>query len=522
MAWPRRATHWRVWAGQRPVDPFPFTLSQAPPAPTADSAPEGPRREWILPAGGALAVCTVAALTVFTIPESRAVKSVPFLLLLLVLVLAIRRERRRNGLSFFSPLAVVALAYAVMFSVVPLADVAFGHPLTAHPGWWPVSWMAVAGFGLLLLGYQLVLRLAGESTVNSPSGWSPRLAAVLSLGLLGVAVVSVFLWISTFTELSNYLLNFGARNRLFPPPSSSVLLPVSFAASAVALQAASVARGPSGQRVVLFALFWLAPALIVSAFAGQRWRAMAIAVAVLGLYHLGWRKVSRRVIAAILVVLAAVFVGWGQQRNVVGTQSEAPSLVGSNFYYDYVGPSHELGQFRDFLITFEGVPKLLDYQYGSTFLSLIPGAPFPTGGYVYSSAFYGDLYSAGTSVSTPLPGELYMNFGLPGVLAGMLLFGALLGLIEAYRQRRPADYGPLAVYCYSLLPLALVLRGDITTFAGYWFVGLVPLAIAVYLVEGGRGRALVRAGEALGGQGRQAGHRLRARAAALVARGPEA
>lgn len=470
-----------------------------------------------------LAVCTVAALAVFTTPESRAVKSVPFLLLLLALVLALRRERRRNALSLFSLLAVAALVYAVIFCIVPLVDLAFGHPLTAHPGWWPVSWMAVAGFALLFVGYRLVLRRAGESAANSPSRWSHRLAAVLSLGLLGVAVVAVLLWILSFTELSNYLLNFGARNRLFPRPGPSVLLPVSLAASAVALQAANVVRGPSVKRVVLFGLLWLAPALIVSAFAGQRWRAMAVAVAVVGIYHLGWRRLSRRMIAAILVVLAVVFVAWGQQRNVVGTQGDAPSLVGSNFYYDYVGRSHEVGQFRDFLITFEGVPKVLDYRYGETFLSLIPRAPFPTGGYVYSTTFYRDFYASGTSVSTPLPGELYMNFGLPGVLAGMLLFGAVLGLLEAHRRRRPADYGPLAVYCYSLLPLALVLRGDLTTFAGYWFVGLVPLVAAVYLVEGGKGSALlVRVGETLAAQGRRAGHRLRARFPGLAARRPEA
>lgn len=469
--------------------------------------------------GGVLAVCSVAALVLFTAPESRLVKSLPFLLLLLALVLAIRRERRVNELSFFSLLTVVAVVYGFMFGVVPLADLAFDHPLTAHPGWWPVSWMAVAGFVLLFLGYQLVLRRVGESAASSPSRWSHRLATVLSLGLLGVAAVSVLLWIWSFTGLSDYLLNFGARNRLFPRPDPSVLLPVSLAASAVALQAANVARGPCARRVVLFALIWLLPALAISAFAGQRWRDMAILVGVVGTYHLGWRKLSRRMIAAFVVVLAVAFVAWGQQRNVIGTQDEAPSLVGSSFYYDYVGRSHELGQFRDLLITFEGVPKVLDYQYGRTFLSLIPGAPFPTGGYVYSRAFYGDFYATGTSVSTPLPGELYMNFGLPGVLAGMLLFGAVLGLLEAYRQRRPGDYGPLAVYCYSLLPLALVLRGDLTTFAGYWFVGLVPLVVAVYLVEGDRGRDLVRAGVA---QGRRAGHLLRARSRALAARRPEA
>jgi len=39
-----------------------------------------------------------------------------------------------------------------MFSTVPLAD-GFAHPLTAHPGWWPASWMAVAGFALLFVGF---------------------------------------------------------------------------------------------------------------------------------------------------------------------------------------------------------------------------------------------------------------------------------------------------------------------------------------------------------------------------------
>ena len=463
-------------------------------------SPGGLRGTWMLAAAGVLVAGVAIALALVTSPESRGLKAVPLLVLLGGLVLTLRRERRLRGLSLFSPFAMAMLAYGVMFVVVPLADLAFDHPLARHTGWWSASWLAVAGFALMVLGYRLVVWRRTEPVDRSSDG-SPRLVAVLSLSLLTVSVISVLAWISSFTDLPTYIANFGARTRLFPRPSSSILIPASLAAPAVVLQAANVARDPSTRRVVLFLLFWLLPGLLVSGFAGQRWRDLAILVAVASVYHLGWRRLSPRAVAATLAVLALAFVVWGQQRNVVGTLAEGPSLLSANIYYDYVGQTHELGQFRDFVITYEGIPDVVGYQYGATLLSLIPGAPFPTAGQVYSTAFYGDLYRAGTSIPTPLPGELYMNFALPGVAAGMLLFGGLLGVLESYRRREPAGYGRLAVYCYSILPLALVLRGDVTTFLGYWIVGLIPLLLAVGLVEGRLGRLVVRNVPALGSRG---------------------
>jgi oligosaccharide repeat unit polymerase len=186
--------------------------------------------------------------------------------------------------------------------------------------------------------------------------------------------------------------------------------------------------------------------------------------------------------AILAVVLAALFVAYGSERSSIGTRRSAPSLAGSNFYYNYAA-KHEVGQFRDFVITLEGVPKRLSFQHGVTFLSIIPGAPFPTSSYLFSTTFFPKLFAKGTGIPTPLPGELFMNFGFWGVLLGMALFGAALGLIEAHHRRNPGSIMALLIYAYSLVPMAGVLRGSFTTFAGFFILGLIPILLLRPLIE---------------------------------------
>lgn len=414
--------------------------------------------------------------------EVRSLVAVPHILIVLTAILILARERLLRKVDFMSPLGVALLAYTIMFAIVPLIDLRFGHPLAGHDTWWQAAWLAWFGLMLAGIGYTLALNMMPAINRSQVSIWNTGRATLWSLILMAIALTALFRELGGLAGMVSYFSRFAARHGTFQNPVP-LLLTISLASPAILLQAGSWLNTRTWRRGLSVVLLWLPPALVVSTFLGQRWRALAILVALAAVYHLGFRRIPVAAIAILMSALAVAFVLFGLHRNIVGTRQDALSLSGQNLYYNYVGTGHELGQFRDFIITMEGVPEELSFQGGRTFLSVIPGTPFPTGGYLYSTTFFPELYAAGTSIPTPLPGELYMNFGTGGILIGMAVFGFLLGLVESYFQRHRNTIGGILVYSYSIVPLALILRGEFTSFAGYWMAGLVPLLLLIRAIE---------------------------------------
>ncbi|MPZ91958.1 MAG: O-antigen polysaccharide polymerase Wzy [Actinobacteria bacterium] len=410
-------------------------------------------------------------------------KAAPFLASLLVIVLGLGRERAVRNLSVFSPLTFATAVYFVMFVAVPLADLWFGNPTTFQQSWWPASWLAFYGILAIFVGHALPFHLVRRSRVDRMSArWRPGLARLLALVLLVVAALAVIQRIGGLAALPSYLSSFALRHR-FVSSTTLTLVAISLVGPAICLMAGSWLRRPTSGRFLSILFIWIPPALFISAYLGQRWRALSILIALAAIVHLGNQKVSPATLAGISVALVALFLTIGLQRNVIGTQSQPRDVAGQGLYLNYVGVGHELSQFRELVITLDGVPDRLPFQSGKTFLSVIPNTSFPTSGFLYSSTFFPELHAIGSSVPTPLPGELYLNFGVPGILIGMLLYGAFLGMLEMYFHYTRNTIGGVLIYSYSLLPVALILRGDFTTFAGWYGVGLIGLVVALRFVQ---------------------------------------
>jgi oligosaccharide repeat unit polymerase len=296
---------------------------------------------------------------------------------------------------------------------------------------------------------------------------------------LAVGLVSLFIQLRSI-GFSVYLANFARRFSLVEN-GVPLLIRITLATPGLLLLAGNWVRAPTLRRAVIVAST-LPLVLFASGFLGQRWRDVTILFAMIAVFHHGYRRIPRSIMVPIAILLAAVFVLYGSERSSIGTNRSAPSLAGSNFYYNYLA-KHELGQFRDFVVTLEGVPERLDFQHGVTFLSVLPGVPFPTSSYLFSITFFPELYAKGTGIPTPLPGELFMNFGLWGIILGMALFGFVLGVIEAQYRRSPGSVSALLIYAYSLVPMAGVIRGSFTTFAGFFILGLIPLLVLRRYIE---------------------------------------
>lgn len=429
----------------------------------------------------AIAVAGAWAISSLTRGAAGVNESLPFLLLTAVIGLAVVNESASNQVSLLSPFFIVSATYFIMFAAVPLADVHFNNPIIHHAPWSPASWVILLGYVVLYGGYRAVFALLPPRDQGRRFEWSPTRSELLAWTLLFVAIGALFLELLSIGGLSTYVLKFSQRRLLIKSGLSYIKI-ATLAMPGILLLMGAWLAAPSRRRAMAF-LLALPPVLLASALGGQRWRDLTVLVAIVAAYHFGRRRIPKAALGVLMVLIAGLFVYYGSQRSYIGTRQTAPSIVGtSNFYQNYV--SHqELSQFRNFVLMLEGVPGQLPFQHGATFLSVIPGAPFPTAGFLFSSTFYANLYSGGTSIAPSLPGELYLNFGFPGIVVGMVLFGAALGLLEASFKRRRGSIGVILVYAYSIAPLGGLLRGDFTTFGGYYLLGLLPLLIAIPLVE---------------------------------------
>lgn len=130
----------------------------------------------------------------------------------------------------------------------------------------------------------------------------------------------------------------------------------------------------------------------------------------------------------------------------------------------------------------------VDFLYGETlttfFASWIPRVFWPekpdiSTGQMFNRAF-GLSASPLTMVPTTIPGELYWNFSMPGVIVGMFLIGMFFGLISAGVSHGASITLPrFLVLLLATYFLAIRLEGNIAT----QFSIFLRLALLVWLID---------------------------------------
>jgi hypothetical protein len=135
------------------------------------------------------------------------------------------------------------------------------------------------------------------------------------------------------------------------------------------------------------------------------------------------------------------------------------------------------------------VPQYMPYKHGQDLiavpLGLIPRAIWPSKPILSAGAEYGSALGTITSV-TPFPlGEMYWNFGKPGIIIGMAIWGVVLALLMRLfdllcRYRRLRFF---LVCCYlaeiywittgegTLAMLLASLPKQIIVYGGAWYIG---------------------------------------------------
>jgi hypothetical protein len=394
----------------------------------------------------------------------------------------------RVGKDAFSVLSLIAWFYLLAFGIGPIyywispnpADALFAFPRFNHDDLTKATAMAAAAWLLLVAGYAWnplgiltrgVRPLKIEPTERRDAfavivsllvvGWGARLGLVVTGHYFHVAVKGTGVVSTGYTW-------FLATFALLPTLATAYL------------GAASLGRTP---RVVRRWPFWI---LVAMEFAwnlpsGARSGlvGLGLMIAVVGYYVRGKRIPWLAVATAGLILVFFVFPFVLQYRGQGGGYETNPRSALGQAVGNYGGLSATsmarrgidatIGRFSDVAsdaVVFDRGRQQMKLAPGETLLwgleGFVPRALFPKKpdpgvfGNEFGQAFgltFGPTSQGGTSVATGQPTELYLNFGMLGVIFGMPLVGALYRLMNDYLRTRQGDRGVLALYAVLAWPI---------------------------------------------------------------------
>jgi oligosaccharide repeat unit polymerase len=194
-------------------------------------------------------------------------------------------------------------------------------------------------------------------------------------------------------------------------------------------------------------------------------------------------KLIELIIFSILVLVLAVIIT-DVREGRFGT-AYAP-------YYERI-IRHSFPEFRDFARTTDYTQKTGNYLHGKTFVPAIITF-FPRQMYEalgmdksvlmkeFSSASYvSNLWGAKGGIRVGLLGELYINFGLPGILIGMVIFGVFIGFLDYKITTREKLDARISIDClfWSILLYAVLGQIDCIAWLIYYYGVLLAL---IYLI----------------------------------------
>jgi hypothetical protein len=165
--------------------------------------------------------------------------------------------------------------------------------------------------------------------------------------------------------------------------------------------------------------------------------------------------------------------------------------------------SMRLALFPTFAEVIRDTPSQVPYWRGESYLPLLfkpiprllwPGKPQEVSGQSFGHR-YGliDVENQTTSINLPQTVEMYANFGLPGVLIGMAMFGLLLRVLAEMFVHREMGLGALVALIFIMMRIldigsaASMVLGSLPW--DFVFLGAIHLAVRSIEIDAVRFRA---------------------------------
>ncbi len=212
------------------------------------------------------------------------------------------------------------------------------------------------------------------------------------------------------------------------------------------------------------------------------------------IYHYLRKQVSVRKIAySALTIILILLVMTALRKNVneLNAMSDyftiekiLDQLVGSGKFFDITKPAHIMA----------AIPTKVDYQYGVT-LMLWLFAPIPRTLWVtkpvinisttVGQMIYGtmDVSGLGAGIPPGFVGELYWNFHIPGIVAGLFLMGVWLKFVYInFKEHLSSNKNAMLFYLMLMVPCINLLQGAFASFILDSLKSIIPLMVALRFI----------------------------------------
>jgi oligosaccharide repeat unit polymerase len=239
--------------------------------------------------------------------------------------------------------------------------------------------------------------------------------------------------------------------------------------------------------------FFFVMTVAYSAFFGNRTGMFAIVVSCLILYAYlhgikrPWLFALSSAAIALVVVPVIVFLGFARDFTI--GLSDLPEIANvmrdkePNFFYQQM-----LGEFSAvdaFAAVLHGGPSIFPFRYGGTYLDtmlfIVPRAVWPDKPKDFSVAVGDYVTENENDVPPGVVGEMYVNFHVFGIVAGMLLLGMLLGAL--YCRAVGSSVGALALYALFIPNFGVFLTRNSMGGGILLLVTVLPMLPTVLYVE---------------------------------------
>jgi hypothetical protein len=423
-----------------------------------------------------------------------------------VLLLPLGWRLAFSRLDPFEPIVVFALAWGVMFVVRPTAilirddTVFFGVDISGTLG--RALLLALLGAVAFVVGYEssLGVRVAGRvRALQAPHDPALAVAGAVLVSVLGLLALAAFLvsaggadaFRTFFGGRSEALNELLGESTTYLWWASLLVVPAALVAFAVAL----VERRPAFWATALL-LFVLALVRLVPV--GNRVFLLVLLGAMILLVYLR-RRARPRLVSIVVAAVLALFVSSAllsfrnaeSRRNldaVAESLVSTPSRVLSPLVK---GPDAEMAPALAGAL--QAVPDRLSHRYGGATIGDLVRRPIPrqlwkskpdTPGHQVVAAVWPDArkYGRFDPALTPLL-YFYWDFGLPGVFAGLALYGLVARSLYEYLRLHAHALGVQLLFAMGLWYLVAAVRQDPVSVFMEGAVAFLPLVVLFALAS---------------------------------------
>lgn len=319
-----------------------------------------------------------------------------------------------------------------------------------------------------------------------PTSWSPKKLRRAGVFLTLLSMGSVFYFMQTTGGVIHYLTNmFQVMLTSMQGWNFYLLLFMPLANIGLFMwYAYRVERGLRGFG------FWLyLPVVLLLNFAQSRGQTLLVLASLLIIHHYLKARIKARQLLIFAVLGVAILLSAGIYREYTlwgeGALGNYRSL--GDFFRYFVG---HFDHFLSFMEVLKSIPDKFDYQFGRTMflpilLKPLPRAVFPWKppgtATLFMQTLYPEQLAAGFSRAPSILAELYLNFSVIGILAGLYILGALARTLYTYLKRDAQNKSVVVFYAYTVMSLFGFLRNDLQIALPGYLMFAVPLLLAIRL-----------------------------------------